>query len=318
LGSATVAPPVQPLPQRPMSPLARWVRHQAGDLWLNLMFFHARHFPWIVGKFKPFWMWGAWTHSHYLQDNILCNARRLLGEQSTPLQREALGRAVVSNFFDFISDIGKSVGQSREQLLARIDVIEGEEHYHRARQSGKGAIVLTAHMGSFEVGMAALLQHEPRVHVLFQRDSFGLFEKTRSALRRKLGVIEQCVNDGLATWVKLRDALTNNEAVLIQGDRVMPGQKGQRVPMMDGHMVIPTGPVRLAIATGAPIIPIFSIRLPNGIKLFINEPIVVADALDAEKALAEVAAALETYLRRYPDQWLMVHRAWCEDAEEQQ
>jgi len=346
-----------------MPPVKRWVRRRAGSAWLNLMFFHSRRLPWVVRKFKPFWTWGAWTHSYYLQDNILANARRLLGHRATPLNCDALGRAVVSNFFDFISDIGKSIGQTREQLLARIDRIEGEPGYHAVRAQKKGAIILTAHMGSFEVGMAALLQHEKRVHVLFRRDSFGLFEKTRSELRRQLGVIEECVDEGLPVWIRLREALAKDDVVLIQGDRVMPGQKGRRMPVLGGHMVLPTGPVRLALATGAPIIPIFSIRLPDGkIRLFIEPALYVDEshsanpgvtprcggcgtgvspvvaALDvehrhhgrdghatsiapqisvtpADAAMDRLRSTLERYLRDYPDQWLMVHRAWCEDAE---
>lgn len=294
----------------------RWVRRRAADAWLNLMFFHSRRFPWVARKFKPFWMWGAWTHSHYLQDNILCNANRLLGERATPLECDALGRAVVSHFFDFISDVGRSVGQSRAQLLDRIESVEGEPFYCDARQEKRGAIILTAHMGSFEVGMAALLRHESRVHVLFRRDSFGLFEKTRSDLRRQLGVVEHCVDDGLPVWVQLREALASDEVVLIQGDRVMPGQKGRRVRVLGGHMVLPTGPVRLAAATGAPIVPIFSIRLPSGqVRLFIEPPIRVSCAEEIDLALNQVGLVLEQYLKRYPEQWLMIHRAWCEDAD---
>ena len=42
-----------------------------------------------------------------------------------------------------------------------------------------------------------------------------------------------------------------DEVVAIQGDRVMPGQKGERLAFFDGHMLFPTGPVRLAIASGS-------------------------------------------------------------------
>ena len=76
----------------------------------------------------------------------------------------------------------------------------------------------------------------------------------------------------------LRNALANDEAVLIQGDRVMPGQKGQAVRFFGGHILLPTGPVRLALISGAPIIPVYSVRTPEGkIRLFIEKPIVVGD-----------------------------------------
>jgi KDO2-lipid IV(A) lauroyltransferase len=264
---------------------------------------------------RPYLAAGAWATSHYFQDNILPNARWLLGESSTPRQRADLGRAVVSNFFAFVCDVGQSVGNSRQQLLERIAGVEGDEKYQAARAAGKGAIILTAHVGSFEVGMASLLEREQRVHVVFRRDSFGLFERTRSRLRRQLGVIEHCVDDGLATWMRLREALEADEVVLVQGDRVMPGQKGRRVTMLGGHVVLPTGPLRLASATGSPIIPIFSIREPDGkIRLFIEQPIRVDDPASFETGLEAIRSVIERYLKRFPDQWLMIHRAWCEDA----
>jgi lauroyl/myristoyl acyltransferase len=261
-------------------------------------------------------MWGAWTFSPVMRENTLCNARRLLGASSSPGAQERLARDVIGHFYDFVCDVGRSIGQSRQQLLQCIESIEGDPGYREARRAGRGAIIVTAHMGSFEVGMAALLEREKRVHVLFRRDAIGLFERTRSALRQGLGVVEHCVDDGLSVWMKMREALGADEVVLIQGDRVMPGQKGVRQPFFDGHMLTPTGPVKLALAAGAPLVPIFSTRQADGrIRLFVEPPIHVTDAASAEAAHHQLIATLEQYVRKYPEQWLMIHRAWCEDVD---
>jgi KDO2-lipid IV(A) lauroyltransferase len=111
----------------------------------------------------------------------------------------------------------------------------------------------------------------------------------------------------------LRDALRANEVVAIQGDRVMPGQKGRRMPFLGGHLMLPTGPVKLAMASGAPIIPVFSVRTPRGgVRLFIEEAITVDQ--DVDEALARVAAVIAKYVSAYPEQWLVLHRAFDEDA----
>jgi KDO2-lipid IV(A) lauroyltransferase len=313
---AALPAPHRPVPDRKRhKPVERWIRCAAAEGWLNVLFFASRRLPYLSQRLRRSLVKCAWNKSHYFQDNILPNARRLLGENSTHQQRWNLGLAVLYNFFDFICEIGQSVGKTRKQILGRIQCVEGEQNYRAARAAGKGAIVLTAHMGSFEVGMAALLEQERRVHVVFRRDSFGLFERTRSRLRRQLGVVEQPVDEGLATWIKLREALGWDEVVLLQGDRVMPGQKGQAVPILGGHMVIPTGPLRLAMASGAPIIPIFSIRQSDGrVRLFIEPPVYVDDEQGFEAGLQSIRKILETYLQRFPEQWLMIHKAWCEDV----
>jgi KDO2-lipid IV(A) lauroyltransferase len=303
-----------PVPFRELRP-SRFgrVRRAAANFWTSFLFWNARRNPWAPRISKPFWMWAGWTFTPVLRETTLSNAARLLGPDSTSAQREALARAVIANFYDFVCDIGAALGMSRRELLDRIEAVEGHERYVSARREGKGAIVVTAHMGSFEVGMAALLEQETRVHVLFRRDDLGQFEKTRSALRRQLGVREACVEDGLAVWMELRAALARDEVVLIQGDRVLPGQKGEPVPFLGGHMMLPTGPIKLALATGAPIIPVFSVRNPDGgIRLFIDELIRVDG--DVHEALLRIGAVIEKYVRRFPDQWLVFHRPWCEDA----
>jgi len=248
-----------------------------------------------------------------IRSSTRANGRRIFGPDAGGRKLDAFTRGVVGNFFDFVIDVGRSVGKTRQQLAAQIERIDGHERYVATRAAGRGAIVLTAHMGSFEVGAAALLEHEPKIHVVFKRDT-GRFERIRQALRGQLGVIEQPVDEGWGVWVKLRDALRDDEVVAIQGDRVMPGQKGRRMPFLGGHLALPTGPVKLAMASGAPIIPVFSVRTAEGkIRLFIEEPIRADDGLDA--AMGRVAAVIERYVAAYPEQWLVLHPAFVEDSD---
>jgi KDO2-lipid IV(A) lauroyltransferase len=85
------------------------------------------------------------------------------------------------------------------------------------------------------------------------------------------------------------------------------------MPLLGGHVVLPTGPVKLAIASGAPVVPVFSVRTPGGkIRLFIEEAIEVGH--DVDKALAKLAAVIGKYVAAYPEQWLVLHPAFDEDA----
>jgi KDO2-lipid IV(A) lauroyltransferase len=134
----------------------------------------------------------------------------------------------------------------------------------------------------------------------------------RSALREKLGVIEAPVDDGWTIWMRLRDALARDEVVVLQGDRVMPGQKGHRAPVLGADMMLPSGPAKLSLATGAPIVPVFAIRTPAGHVRLCVEPAILPDTV--ENAMAELAAVIGRYIRAYPEQWLMLQPAWCDDA----
>jgi KDO2-lipid IV(A) lauroyltransferase len=297
---------------------AHW-RHRAAAFWLAALFRLADHWPGLARGLRPIVAGPAWLFSRKIRQNTAANGRRILGPKTSAAALRRFGMGVTGCFYDVVCDIGRSARSGKGDLIARIASVEGLDHYHAVRAGGGGAVVLTAHMGSFEVGLAALGQYESRLHVVFKRDPFGRFERLRASLRQRLNVCEAAVDEGWPMWVRLRDALCNNEVVAIQGDRVMPGQKGVPVPVLGGHLMLPPGPMKLALAAGAPIIPIFSIRAEGDrIRIFIEPPIQVTymDGGDpVEAALAAWARVLEKYIAAYPRQWLMLEKAFCEDEE---
>jgi KDO2-lipid IV(A) lauroyltransferase len=306
-----------------LSSLWGMIRRASAAFWLQFMFFWGEHYPPFVLWSRPFFLWFAWRYSTVLRGGTLANARWLLGPGSTMEERVAFGKRVLTNFYLSIYEIAESCRMTREQLVRHVDAIEGTERYLAARREGKGAILVTAHLGSFELGAAALRDQEPRVHVLFRRDEFPRFERLRSRMHRVLGVVEVPFDEGWSAWARLRDALAADEVVMIQGDRVMPGHRGAEVPFLSGHIRLPLGPIKLAQATGAPIIPVFSIRTGvHRVRVIIDEPIHVDPAVPAHRsgevhpALRKVASAIERQVAAHPDQWIMVEPVWCEDIQD--
>jgi KDO2-lipid IV(A) lauroyltransferase len=310
-----------PAAAQPDGAAAGGVRRAAAEFWLRAFFWAAEHAPAMLRRGRHALCRGAFRSSPSVRRGTTANARRILGAGAAEADVEALALRTLENFFGVCCDIGRGFAASREQLLARVASIEGRENYDAARSARRGVIVVTAHVGSFEVGMAALREQERgRIHVVFRRDPIARFERQRSDLRRRLGVEEAPVDEGWTVWMRLRDALLADEAVVLQGDRVMPGQKGEPVPFLGGHLLLPTGPVRLALATGAPIVPILSIRQDDGgVRLFIESPIEAkpaphGDAGSLHPALLHWAAVLERFVRAFPDQWLILQPALLEDA----
>jgi KDO2-lipid IV(A) lauroyltransferase len=290
------------------------VRRWAAEFWLGALFWCARWMPWVGNGVRPFFVLLAPRFSKQIKRATAMNARRIYGAQMSDAQCRRFARRVAGHFYDFVADVGHALRWTPEQMLKQVACIEGHDRYVAARALKRGAIVVTAHMGSFEVGLAALKNMEPRVHVVFQRDSQDRFDRIRQVLRDRLGVVEAPVNEGWGLWVRLRDALMADEVVVIQGDRVMPGQKGERVPFLGHHMMLPTGPVRLAAASGAPIVPVFSVRQADGkMKLVVEEAIDV-HAL-GEEPMLRLAKVLEKQVVAHGEQWLVLQPAFCEDME---
>jgi KDO2-lipid IV(A) lauroyltransferase len=278
----------------------------------------AARCPNVLRAIRPLGIWAAWAAVPALRAGTTSNARRILGPDVSRRSRSRLGRAVFANLVRAVTDLVEGLRLPDDALLARVERIDGMDHYRAARAARRGLILLTGHFGGYETGMIAVKPREDRVYVLYRRDPVPVLEAARSAWRRRLGVTEVPLDEGLQAWVRLRDELAADGVVTLLGDRTMPGQKGIPVPFLHGRIALPTGPFKLARLTGAPVLPVFVLRNPDGrLRVEVQPPLAVDahdDPRQATGAVREFASRLEQVVREHPDQWLMLHRAWLEDA----
>ena len=268
--------------------------------WLAVLFRLTTAAPRVVRVAKPLLVRLAWLASPAVRRATAVNGRRLA--PAMPPRR--FGLAVLGHFYDFVADVGRP---------PRTDaVVTGTDHYRAARALHRGAVLVTAHMGSFEAGLAAVPPDERQVHVVFKRDAVPVFDAVRRRLRDRLNVAEAAIDDGLPVWLGLRDALRRDEVVAIQADRALPGQSARSVAVANGHLHLPVGPYKLAMLADAPVIPIFAHRRPDGrIGIDIRPAITV---VDISTAVDLYAAELSAQLQSHPTQWLVLHPAFEEDA----
>ena len=282
---------------------------------LRLFFVAARVAPWVLRSTRPVWVGGTWLVAGRVRAAVRDNLRHVLGAHATDRALNRTGRGVVGSFYDFVCEVAANHRSSLDELIGRIDRIEGGNAFLAERQNRRGAVLVTAHFGNFEVGLAAMREKEERVHVVFQRDRQTGFEKIRSDLHRQLGIVETPIDDGMASWLALRDALQADGVVMLQGDRVMPGQRGAAVPFFDARIELPIGPAKLALMTGAPLIPVFAVRQGGGrVRIVLGEPIEVPDAEAVEPALARVARSMQAVIAQHPEQWHVLHRAFLDES----
>lgn len=285
---------------------------------LRMFFALATRVPWLMRPLRPAIAWLVVVASRSVREATAANASRIFLAPPSRRAARAFARRVVGSFYDFVIDIARFRHASADELRRHLDHTEGLDAYHACRKSGRGAILVTAHMGSFEVGLAALTRAEPKVHVVFKRDPFSGFDTMREELRERLGVSGVAIDDGWPSLFAMRTALERNEVVVLQADRAMPGQRWQRVPFCSGHLALPVGPVTLARIVGSPIVPVFTVRVaPDRFRVHLLPPIEVdpnaSDVDGIDPALQQIAAAIESFVARYPEQWLVLATAFIED-----
>jgi len=222
-----------------------------------------------------------------------------------PLWRATL--QVYFNYSRIYTDILHFLAAPPERLAALAARLEGAEHLEAALAAGRGAIFVTAHLGNWEVGIAFLGEREATINIVFFPDRFQGVRRALSRFRHKASIREVPVGEGPFAALPLLRALARNEVVAVQGDRDF-NQRGILTPFCGAYARLPQGPVLLAMASGAPLIPVFiTFHDRRSYAMTIEPPIPLQrtgnrDA-DVKENVRRVAEVISRWVKRYPEQW---------------
>lgn len=190
--------------------------------------------------------------------------------------------------------------------------VEGWEHLEQARAIGKGVMVVSCHMGSYEV--TAAIWSATLAPVTFFAEELeprSLFEWYRDT-RARLGISVLPLD--LAGLRKVTQALRDNELVITAIDRDITGT-GRVMPFFGRPAPIPTGPTTLALRMGTPLLPVCVYRLPDDSYKVEGMPLIIAertgdDEADELRVTQQLLRQIEEFIRRHPEQWHVPHRIW--------
>ena len=195
-------------------------------------------------------------------------------------------------------------------LRARFEV-EGLERFHAALAAGRGVFLLSGHCGNWELFGARLALEAPMTTVA-RAMSNPLSDDALEQRRRAAGV--RTVDARNASRGILR-ALGRGETVGVLLDQ--NASRGERVftTFFGRPAATSFGLALLALKTGAPVLPVFSVRRPDGTHAgWVGEPIEPAPGADRAERIgrttARYTAAIEDFVRRHPEQWFWVHNRW--------
>ncbi|MGA3035489.1 MAG: lysophospholipid acyltransferase family protein [Terracidiphilus sp.] len=190
---------------------------------------------------------------------------------------------------------------------------EGLEHYLAAQARGKGVLVITGHLGAWELSSFyhSLMGHP--MGVLIRRLDNRKLDDYVNGIRCAHGNFVLSKDDfgrGLLT------AMREGKTVGILMDTNMTPPQGEFVKFFGIDACTGTGPAHIARKTGAALLPGFMLweatekkyvlRFGPEIEIPQTDD-VAADILEGTRRCTDV---LETWIRRYPDQWLWIHRRW--------
>ncbi len=204
-----------------------------------------------------------------------------------------------------------------EAFVPRITTFEADALVlERSRRGGRGFLLVTGHVGNWEMGAVTLRQHDLVPAVVGQAELDPNVQDMRQQLRERLGVESIDIGTSMATAFKVRSAVDRGRAVALLVDRAYPEDRVV-VPFFGRPTPFLRSPALLARFCGCEILPGFFLRNADGSYFNVwGEPLRAdtgrsADE-DAVRIMTRIASDLEGVVRRFPTQWFNFYRFWAD------
>ncbi len=276
-----------------------------GFFYLRLIGFFCRLLP------RRLTLWLAilvgnlyWAVMRKDREMVKRNLRRIL---ENPSEAGRMARRTFTRYAQYLVDYTRMDLLKRNNLERLVNVFQGKKHIDRALSQGKGAMILTAHLGNWEMGGVFLSLLGYSLNVITAPDVVARLHDYRVRLRQEQRIKVITLNDTLSSSLAVLKALKENGLVALLGDRELMG-KGIPVKFFGQKVHFPLGPALLAYLSDAALIPTFVLMGEDGKYLCVAEPplpIQKTGSRDEDLAVNAqgIAEVMEKFIRSYPDQW---------------
>ena len=199
----------------------------------------------------------------------------------------------------------------REQILDLVEVVEGWEVVEAALAPGRGVILVTGHLGNWELAGAYLAARGVAVGAVVRHMSNPRFDRYLNMTRTSHGIKVMYDDEAVRATPRV---LRQGYLIAFLADQGVRGLASTFVPFFGRLAKTPRGPAVFALRLGVPVVFGASIRQPGGTYRLAFENVEVTDTGDRERdvdtIVARYTAALERWVRIAPEQYLWHHRRW--------
>jgi KDO2-lipid IV(A) lauroyltransferase len=246
-----------------------------------------------------------------IRGSIAGNVRRVLGPEADDDAVRQVVRGVLRNASKNYLDLIRIPRMKSEEIKKQV-IPHGVHHLVDALNSGKGVMLVTAHFGSFDMAVQLLAVHSVRTTIPVEAlEPEQLLDHVVSLRRNKGLNIIPAKSGALQAMIQ---ALRSNEIVLIACDRDVTGEAPKAL-FFGEETRLPDMAVRLALRTGAAIIPVFNLRRDDGrYDVYVEPPIEVPSNGNGNvvEHMDQVVRVMEKYIRSCPEQWAVLEPVWPE------
>jgi KDO2-lipid IV(A) lauroyltransferase len=268
--------------------------------------------PYAVGQFLGRMLGAFFTMIPLKRIAIsLGHIQKSFGDSMERAEAKKLNRRVLIHFGQMLFEVPHIMRLSHGNLSKYV-VFNNEENLLGAMEKGKGVFILTAHFGNWELMAAAIALRFGAGEVVVRPIDFQALDQLMNNLRSRFGTD---IIPKQRAMRRVMAAIKKNKVVGILLDQNVDWYEGVFVNFFGRWACTNKGLALMAIKTGTPVIPAFSVRQRGGCyRIFFEKEIKLIRTGDKTRDLEDNTALftsiIEKYIRRYPDQWFWFHRRW--------
>lgn len=221
-----------------------------------------------------------------------------------------LSRRIFMNFGITLLEMFQSTFMSPEEVFNTIRV-EGEENFVNALKGNRGVVIVSAHMGNWEVGLHFTNYYGKPMLGVAAKTRFGWADILLSRSRNRLG---NTIIDKKGALPKMTEGLRRGEVVGMLMDQSRR-KHGIEVTFFGRKATTSPAAALLALRCKCQVLPAFSVREPDGqLTIQVKQPFDMARTGDLRRDIQSntqrMMDVVEEMVRKYPDQWFWLLKPW--------
>lgn len=286
-----------------------------GSWWRNLAMLGSVYGPeWWKRYSPPFFAAMIFAIVAPNRRGAIANMRRVLGTREGSVTTTAAFRTFVE-FSHCMTETLEYFGPRPNPV--RVDIPE-PDLLEQALAAGRGAVVVTGHLGNWDVAAARLLKYGRPVTVVMAHEANRSAHEFQRRMRAGQDFSVVYSDESMFSSLHLVRALRQNQVVAMQLDRTNPMGRTLEVPFFGAPARFSAGPFHLARVAGAPVLPCFAPRMGvrhyeiryGGLHHVADRP----KRGGIQEVAARVVADFESIVREFPCQWFQFADFWAEQA----
>ncbi|MDH5365924.1 MAG: lipid A biosynthesis acyltransferase [Cyclobacteriaceae bacterium] len=225
-------------------------------------------------------------------------------------------RAVFTNYYIFGQTLLDKIAIMSGAVTDFSYDFDGEEHLHQLKAGGKGGMLISAHLGNWDIAGYLLKRIDVNINIV-------MFEAEHERIKNYLDNIVQNNNvniipikGDMSHIILIKKAINNNEIICMHGDRFVKGSRVSKRKFMNNEAYFPTGVFSIAHKLKVPYTFVYCLKeSPNSKHYKLSSTTIKNPSNSPLDILDDYVNSLEEKLKQFPNQWFNYFDFWSDEAE---